>query len=137
MVDFYPTFLDLSNGKKPGKQVLDGISMLPALSGKKTDPEREIFTHYPVYHHEQPMSALRKGDWKIVENLVSGEFDLYNLEYDVNEMTDLKFSYPEKLEEMKSALKSWQEDTGAAMPEANPDFDPSRRYEWGRHPSRK
>ena len=50
--------------------------MLPALSENKYDPEREIFTHYPVYHHEQPMSAIRKGDWKLVENLVSGEFDL-------------------------------------------------------------
>jgi arylsulfatase A len=135
-VDFYPTFLELAKGKKPENQVLDGISMLPALTRNKFNPEREVFTHYPVYHHEQPMSALRKGDWKIVENLVTGEFDLYNLEYDVNEMTDLKFSYPERLQEMKAALKNWQEDTRAAMPVPNPEFDPLRRYEWGKHPAR-
>lgn len=135
--DFYPTFLELAKGKKPKNQVLDGISMLPALTENKFDPEREVFTHYPVYHHEQPMSALRKGDWKIVENLVSGEFDLYNLKYDVNEMTDLKFSYREKLEEMKSILKKWQEDTKAQVPVPNPGFDPMRRYEWGKHPHRK
>ena len=136
-VDFYPTFLELAKGKKPENQVLDGISMLPALTEDKFDPEREVFTHYPVFHHEQPMSALRKGDWKIVENLVTGAFDLYNLEYDVNEMTDLKYSYPEKLEEMKTALDKWQEDTGAAMPVTNPEFDPVRRYDWGIHPDRK
>jgi len=136
-VDFYPTFLELAKGKKPENQVLDGISMLPALTEDKFDPEREVFTHYPVFHHEQPMSALRKGDWKIVENLVTGEFDLYNLVYDVNEMTDLKYSYPEKLEEMKTALEKWQEDTGAAMPVPNPEFDPVRRYDWGKHPDRK
>ncbi|HEC44304.1 MAG TPA: hypothetical protein ENI20_15890 [Bacteroides sp.] len=136
-VDFYPTFLELAREKKPENQVLDGFSLLPALTENKYDPDREIFTHYPVYHHEQPMSALRKGDWKIVENLVSGEFDLYNLRYDVNEMTDLKYSYPDKLQEMKTALKKWQMETRAAMPVPNPEFEPDRRYEWGKHPDRK
>jgi len=136
-VDFYPTFLELSKGKKPRKQELDGFSMLPALTKNEFDPEREVFNHYPVYHHEVPMSAVRKGDWKIVENLVTGEFDLYNLRYDVNEMTDLKDSYPEKLEQMVSVLKKWQEKTEAAMPLPNPDFDPAKRYEWGKHPDRK
>jgi len=136
-VDFYPTLLALADGKQPKNQVLDGYSMLPALRDNTFDPEREVFTHYPVYHHEQPMSAVRKGDWKIVENLVSGEFDLYNLKYDVNEMTDLKFSYPEKLGEMKTVLKKWQDDTNATRPVSNPAFDPNKRYEWGKNPYRK
>ena len=135
-VDYYPTFLEISKGKKPEKQVLDGISMVPILIANKFDPEREIFTHYPVYHHEQPMSALRKGDWKIVENLVSGEFDLYNLKHDINEMTDLKFSFREKLETMKKALMKWQEATSAKRPVPNPDFDASKRYEWSKNPHR-
>jgi len=135
-VDFYPTFLDLGKGERPPDQVLDGYSMVPSLTENRFDPEREVFTHYPVYHHEQPMSALRKGSWKIIENLVSGEFDLYNLRYDVNEMTDLKFSYPEKLAEMKSALKKWQMETKAQNPVPNPDFDPVKRYEWGTNPFR-
>ena len=111
--------------------------MVPALTANKFDPEREIFTHYPVYHHEQPMSALRKGDWKIVENLVSGEFDLYNLKFDINEMTDLKFSFPQKLAAMKATLIKWQEGTSAKRPVINPNFDASKRYEWGKHPGRK
>ncbi len=73
-VDFFPSFQELSKGKDLENQVLDGFSMIPALTENKFDPEREIFTHYPVYHHEQPMSALRKGDWEIVENLVTKEF---------------------------------------------------------------
>ncbi|MCK3684736.1 sulfatase [Maribellus sp. YY47] len=133
-VDFYPTFLELSNGEKPNGQVLDGFSMVPVWTENRFDPKREIFTHYPVFHHEQPMSALRKGDWKIVQNLVSGEFDLFNLKYDVNEMTDLKFSYPKKLEEMRDILRKWQEDTQAKMPVPNPEFDANHRYEWGKIP---
>ena len=135
-VDFFPTFLEMAQGKRPKDQVLDGFSMLPALTENKFDPEREVFTHYPVYHHEQPMSALRKGDWKIVENQVSGEFDLYNLKYDVGEMTDLKFSYPGKTEELKKALSRWQSKTKAPRPVANAKFDAAKRYEWAKNPHR-
>ena len=110
--------------------------MVSSLTENTFDKEREVFTHYPVYHHEVPMSALRKGDWKIIENLVTGEFDLYNLKYDVIEMTDLKFSYPDKLAEMKQALKKWQVATNAQNPVPNPDFDPAKRYEWGTNPFR-
>ncbi|MDG1891789.1 MAG: sulfatase [Verrucomicrobiota bacterium] len=134
--DFYPTFLALAEGTKPKLQTLDGVSFLPALIHDQFDPEREIFTHYPVYHHEQPMSALRKGDWKIVQNLVSDTFELYNLKYDINEMTDLKFSYPERTHALKRALSQWQTDTRAQMPVSNPDFDPNKRYDWGKHPDR-
>jgi uncharacterized sulfatase len=136
-VDFYPTFLELAEGRLGRDQVLDGFSMLPALTKDSFDPEREVFTHYPVYHHEQPMSALRKGDWKLVENLVTGECELYNLKYDVNEMTDLRFSYPEKFTEMKEELEKWQVSTQAQMPVPNPAFDAGKRYEWGTHPDRR
>ena len=59
------------------------------------------------------------------------------LKYDINEMTDLKFSYTEKTAEMKKALSKWQSDTNAQNPVPNPEFDPDRRYEWGKHPDRK
>lgn len=132
--DFYPTFMELVKGKTPGTQVLDGHSMVPVLEANEIDHGREIFTHYPVYHHEQPMSALRKGDWKIVENLVTGEFELFNLKYDVSEMTDLKFSFPDKSREMESLLGKWQKETGARNPVPNPGFDPAKRYQWGKRP---
>jgi uncharacterized sulfatase len=133
-VDFYPTFLDLAKSEQPKKQKLDGHSMLPPLTKNTFDIEREIFTHYPVYHHEQPMSAVRKGDWKVIENLVSGAFSLYNLKYDINEMVDLKFSHPEKFDQMKMVLKKWQKDTKAQNPMPNPEFNFNKRYEWGRNP---
>ena len=135
-VDFYPTFLELADAKKPKDQVLDGHSLLSVFTKNQYDTEREVFTHYPVYHHEQPMSAIRKGDWKIIENLVSGEFELYNLRYDVNEMTDLRFSFPNKFEEMKGILEKWQKETSAQMPVPNADFDPDRRHEWTENPYR-
>ncbi|MCX6896754.1 MAG: sulfatase-like hydrolase/transferase, partial [Verrucomicrobia bacterium] len=60
-VDFYPTFLELAGAAKPESQVLDGKSILPEVLNGKGDPERAIYWHYPVYHHDVPAAAVRKG----------------------------------------------------------------------------
>jgi uncharacterized sulfatase len=132
-VDFYPTFLELTGVDRPRDQVLDGQSILPALDGS-VDPDRAIFWHYPVYHHDVPAGAVRQGDWKLIENLVNGESRLYNLKADISESTDLKDLFPEKFEALHTLLNRWQQEVGAEFPAANPDFDPERRHQWGRHP---
>lgn len=136
-VDFYPTFLVLASAEPPQNQVLDGKSILPELTGKPFDAERPIFWHYPVYHHDVPAGAVRKGDWKLIENQVDGSLQLFNLRDDINESTDLKTLYPQKAQELHALLKAWQKDVGAELPVPNPDFDPQKRNEWGRHPDRK
>lgn len=133
-VDFYPTFLALAGAQPPRGQILDGESILPALLKDQYDPERAIFWHYPVYHHDVPAGAVRKGDWKLVQNQVSGSVALYNLSADLSESTDLKALYPAKAKELQELLENWQRSVGAEFPVPNPDFDPGRRFEWGRHP---
>lgn len=77
VIDFYPTFLELSGAKKPANQELDGISILPALLKNEYNPERTIYWHYPIYHHDVPAGAIRKGDWKLIGNLVNGNLSLF------------------------------------------------------------
>jgi len=132
--DFFPTIAELTGAALPKDQVIDGYSLVPVLKNVKADAERELFIHYPVYHHDIPKSALRKGDWKLVQNLVSSEYELYNLKFDQAEEIDLVVSYPEKVDEMKKALKEWQIKTNANTVSENSDFDPKRRYSWGHHP---
>ncbi len=136
-VDFYPTLLEVAGAYKPEHQVLDGKSILPELLQDEFDPERSVFWHYPVYHHDVPASAIRKGDWKLIKNLVTGKSELYNLKTDIGETLDLSLLYPEKASELYKLLSDWQNDTGAEFPIENPDFDDKRRYEWGRHPYRR
>lgn len=135
-IDFYPTFLELAGVEPPEDQVLDGQSIVPALLENEYDPERAMYWHYPVYHHDVPAGAVRKGDWKLVENQVTGEVSLYNLAADVNESTDMKQWYPEKKQELYGLLKDWQKEVSADMPVPNPDFDPEQRHVWGTHPDR-
>jgi len=134
-VDFYPTFLELAGVKKPN-QILDGKSILPEILENKYDPERAIYWHYPVYHHEVPMGAIRKGDWKLAENFVTRKLSLYNLRADISEAMDLSDFYPEKTAELSQLLKVWQKDVNAEFPVVNPNFDETKRYVWGKHPDR-
>ncbi len=109
---------------------------MPVLSGGKSDPDRAIYWHYPVYHHDYPASVIRKGDWKLIHYLHDNSRRLYNLANDVGERVDLNGINPEKSEELFGQLDQWRREVHAELPVPNPDFDPSRRFEWGRHPSR-
>jgi uncharacterized sulfatase len=133
-VDFYPTFISLVNGKLPDNQVLDGQNIMPEIMGSMGDPERALFWHYPVYHHDVPKSVIRKGDWKLIENLVDRSLELYNLREDISETRNIADSNPVKVKELHSLLKDWQQDVKAEFPLPNPDFNPDKRYEWGIHP---
>ena len=133
-VDFFPTFLEVAGATGPDKQVLDGKSMLPALLERTGEEERPIFWHYPVYHHAVPASAVRKGSWKLIEDLEAGGVALYNLASDLGETTDLSEGFPEKAKELRELLKTWREQVGAELPKSNPSFDEKRRMEWGHFP---
>ena len=135
-VDFYPTFVELAKGTLPKSQVIDGKSFAPILNKNSSEDERAIFWHYPVYHHGVPASAIRKGDWKLIQSLDSNRIELYNLAKDKGESNDLSLKEPQKAQELLALLDSWRSDVGARLPVKNDAFDIEKRYEWGRHPSR-
>ncbi len=133
-VDFYPTFAELAGIPLPETQEFDGESLLPVMMGIPPDPERAIFWHYPVYHHDKPASVIRKGNWKLIHHLHNDSHQLFNLAEDIGESTDLSKTHPAKTEQLMNLLDQWREEVGAEFPVTNPDFDPERRHEWGRHP---
>jgi len=136
-VDFLPTFAELAGTELPAAQVFDGISLVNLMEGAEADPDRAIFWHYPVYHHDEPASAIRKGKWKLIHNLVNDRRYLYNLEDDIGESIDLSQSEPEIADELYHLLVQWRSDCGAEFPVPNPGFIPEGRYEWGKHPDRQ
>jgi len=136
-VDFYPTLLEIAGAERPAGQVLDGRSLLPLLQQTGRFENRALYWHYPHYHHSTPAGAIREGDWKLIEFFENGVRQLFNLSADPGEQTDLTAVFPRKALELQTKLTLWRRSVGAAMPEPNPDFDPARREEWGRHPDRR
>jgi len=136
-VDFYPTFLEIAQAERPTGQPLDGQSLLPLLRRHGRFANRALYWHYPVYHHSAPAGAVRDGDWKLIEFFEDGSLELYNLRDDLGEEKNLAALFPRRTAALQRQLAAWRRSIEAAMPKPNPDFDPARRAEWGRHPSRR
>ena len=107
-LDFLPTFMAIAGVRPKAEWKLDGINLLPRLTGE-TDglPERELFwrgggSRGPI--------AVRRGPWKMVHNRqVMGEKpQLFHLDRDLGETNDLSEEHPERLAEMLKRSSGWE-----------------------------
>lgn len=134
-IDFFPTILEVAGIKPPAGKILDGQSILPLLTGKGTIEERPLFWHFPIYleggnietqdpiFRTRPGSAIRLGDWKLIQYFENGDLELYNLKEDIGEKNNLAKSNPKKTQELLGLLEKWRKETNAPVPtELNPDY---------------
>jgi arylsulfatase A len=133
-IDFYPTFLEMAKVTSPKEQVLDGVSLVPVLRTPSANLQRDaLYWHLPHYHHSTPASAIRQGDWKLLEFFETGSLELYNVSEDIGEASNLAAQFPERVKAMHAALKSWRKEVQAQLPQRNPAYDPARADEfWSR-----
>lgn len=139
-LDFFPTLLEVAGIEKPADKILDGQSILPILTGKGNWPERPLFWHFPIYleayleegdqtqdqlFRTRPGSAIRFGDWKLIQYFENNDIELYNLKDDISEKNNLVKSNPEKVNELVELLNLWRKETNAPIPaDLNPEFSP-------------
>lgn len=134
--DLYPTVLELAGagGDANHNATVDGRSLVPLLRNPSVDFDREaIYWHYPHYHaggfslpdqpNNGPYSAIRAGNWKLIEYFEDDRVELYDLDRDIRESMDLATSMPEKAAELRKMLTLWRASVGAQLPTPNPDYD--------------
>ena len=123
-MDFYPTLLDLAGIPLKPEQHMDGVSLLPVLEGKEI-ADRPLFWHYPHYGNQggEPSGIMRKDDWKLIHYYEDGRNELYNLQTDLSETTDVAKDHPEIVSQMKQELDTWLEETKAWMPSPDPEYN--------------
>ncbi|AKJ65295.1 arylsulfatase [Kiritimatiella glycovorans] len=110
LVDILPTFLalaglDASKAHDEGAPAFPGRNFLPALEENRPIPRDYLyFSHWG--------NALRQGDWKIVRGVPRDHkgFKLYHMAEDRSETTDLADRYPERLNSMRRAFESIEDD---------------------------
>ncbi|TLX76001.1 sulfatase [Labilibacter sediminis] len=134
--DYFPTLMDLAGVQIQSdiSSQWDGNSWLPLVTGEGSFSREAIYWHYPHYHIEgaKPYSAVRKGDWKLIQNYHDEVFELYNLKDDLSETTNLIESNVEKAEELKSMLENWKLKVEAQLPSPNPNYDPENPWKRGK-----
>jgi arylsulfatase A-like enzyme len=116
--DLYPTLLALAGLPARPAQHLDGASLQPLLAGGSRLVRDAIFWHFPHYHGSgnRPSSAIRMGDWKLIEWLEDGRLELYNVAGDPGESRDLATPEKATAARLKARLDAWRTDVRAAMP---------------------
>ena len=130
-LDWNSTMLELA-GAKPLKGA-QGVSLVPLLRGEAI-AARPLYWHYPHYHPggATPYSAIRSGDWRLVEFFEDDRAELYNLGADPGEEHDLAATEPKKAAELRAQLNAWRTQTGAQLPTPNPDYDPAKNAGGGK-----
>lgn len=120
--DLYPTFLEIAGLPKEPQNHQDGISIVPSLKGEpfKRGP---VFWHSPTSRPystgDTDSSAVRIGNYKLLEWYNTKHVELYDVLKDIGEQNDLSATMPEKTAEMLGVLHEWRKEMNAHTREQN------------------
>ncbi len=102
-LDILPTTVIAAGGKVNPSWELDGIDLLPYLTGGKTGKPHET-----LYWRDGEQWAIRQGDWKLVRSGPDGPIPkLFNLADDIGEANDRAAQHPEKVKQLQDAWNAW------------------------------
>jgi arylsulfatase A-like enzyme len=107
-IDFMPTFAALAGFTPPADRYIDGINQTPLLLGKQESGRDQFYFQG---------AGIRRGKWKYlkpkaffhgyaVENDRQKVDELYDLENDIGETTNLALKHPQKVTELKELMIS-------------------------------
>lgn len=124
--DFYPSIIEMA-GIDPEKSdhyghSIDGRSFVPLIDGTG-DPsaDRALIWNYPnVWGLPGPgidlNCAIRKNGWKLIYNYATHDKELYNIDTDISETSNLASQYPDVVEALSKELGSSLRKAGAGRP---------------------
>ena len=124
--DWYPTILDYCGIEANAKQHIDGVSLRGVLEG--SDPvDRPLFFHYPHYDNQggSPSSIIIRDRWKLIHFYEDDRVELYKLDVDPSESSNVARAYPNLSRSMLNELDEFLNSVGAKFPEPNPNYDPA------------
>jgi len=129
--DLLPTLCNLAGVKQSLPKEIEGGDMSHLFKGSSAVVKRRfpgIAFHFPHYQGQSPQSALRYGDYKIIEYYEDDSVKLFNLNDDPSEMKDLSIKLPAKTAELKQLLKDYLTSINAQLPKTNPAYIPGKTF---------
>jgi arylsulfatase A len=124
--DFLPTLAEMAGVEVDGA-ALDGVSLLPLLTGGRDTLDREaLYWYYPHYSPQarRPGAAIRARRWKLIEHYDPPSVELYDLVDDQGEQHDLAEAMAEQAAALRDRLYTYLQAAGTMMHTANPDYRP-------------
>ena len=124
--DVLPTLAELTGAKAPND--IDGISILPTLLNQGQQEKHEM-----LYWEFRSQIAVRKQNWKAIQTKPNRDWELYDLNKDISETTNIAVKHPDVLAKMKSFAKASHEPviTGKYLDSNRSKHERDRRAKWG------
>jgi arylsulfatase A-like enzyme len=107
-MDLFPTALELAG--HPAPPGIDGVSLLPTLMSPAAPPRpaRDLFftrREGGSRFGGKTIDAVIRGKWKLLQNSPYGPLELYDLETDPLERTDLSGREKKIFNDLSAALR--------------------------------
>jgi arylsulfatase len=115
IIDLMATCVDVAGATYPqtykDRQILpmEGKSLVPVFEGRTRQPHEALF-----WEHEGNR-AVRQGKWKLV-SVNRGDWELYDLEADRTELTNLASVEPNRIRRMAEMYERWAERCNVKIP---------------------
>ncbi len=108
-MDLTRTILEATGTTIPAEARLEGIDLLPVVSGRGERVDRTLF--FRVAGPGRQQRAIRQGDWKLL--IDGGAMLLFDLYEDIGERNDLARSRPDIARRLRPLLDTWEADVNA------------------------
>jgi arylsulfatase A-like enzyme len=108
-MDLTASILGVTGSTIPANYRLDGLDLLPTLSGRSPLLERQIFWRIKRPHEQR---AVRSGRWKLLQD--GPNFYLFDVSADPGERHDLTAERPELVGKLSAALDAWEKDVDSS-----------------------
>jgi arylsulfatase A-like enzyme len=119
-LDLLPTMLAAAGAEVNPSWKLDGVNLLPYLTGEKKDRP-----HEKLYWRFGKQWAVRHGDWKLVVGNGGGQKpELYNLAEDISESNNVAASETQTVAELQELWDQWNAEQA---PPSAPKEQPAKR----------
>ena len=106
-LDIFATIADISHSPIHNDKPLDGVNLVPYVTGKNTGvPHEQLY----LRKFDQSRYALRQGDYKLVIPWKGAPPQLYNLSKDIGETNNIALNHPERVQELNTLRKAWDKE---------------------------
>ncbi|MCG8581749.1 MAG: hypothetical protein MI866_17625, partial [Bacteroidales bacterium] len=122
--DIYPTVLKMAGLEQRPENHMDGLDVTSAIKGEAFERETPMFWHSPMGRPgstgDRNSTAVRLGDYKLIDWYDEGTIELYNLKEDIGEQHNLAELMPDKAKELHQLIIDWRQSINAKK------LDPSK-----------
>ena len=114
-MDLTATVLALAGMDVDPKWPMDGVNLMPFLTGEQKTPHQTLCWEYGKQW------AIRQGGWKLTFALPDKQgkapiLGLFDLSQDIGETRDLSSTQPERVKQLQAAWADWRKSVAGNMP---------------------